>query len=175
MDSKRANDVPHWYVIHTRPKQEVRAESNLKAWGVETFTPLISERRNNPFTKMPNRVIKPLFPSYIFARFKLGSLLQKIWFTRGVHSVVSFGDGPTPVDDEVIDVIKSQTSRDGLIRIGEQLKHGDKVMIKEGPLRDLVGVFEREMKETERVSILLTTLSYQGHVIIEKELIKKIS
>jgi len=33
-----------WYVIKTQPKQEVRAECNLKAWGVNTFHPRISER-----------------------------------------------------------------------------------------------------------------------------------
>jgi transcriptional antiterminator RfaH len=168
-------DVPQWYVIHTRPKQEVRAESNLKAWGVETFTPLISDRCINPFTKTLNRVIKPLFPSYFFARFKLDTLLQKVWFTRGVHSVVGFGAGPIPVDDEVIAVMKAQTSGTGLMMIGEQLKHGDKVMIRDGPFRSVVGVLENEMIETDRISILLTSLSYQGRVIIERELVRKIS
>ena len=163
MESQRAIDNPHWYVIHTRPKQEVRAESNLKAWGVETFTPLISKRRVHPSTKTLYQVVEPLFPSYIFARFEPSTLLRKIWFTRGVHSVVSFGAGPTPVDDEVIELIQSQRRGDGLIRIGEQLKLGDKVVIKDGPLRTLVAVFEKEMKESERVSLLLTSLSYQGH------------
>jgi len=39
----------------------------------------------------------------------------------------------------------------------------------------VVGVFEKEMKESERISLLLTTLSYQGRVIIDKDLVRKIS
>lgn len=31
--------VPQWYVVHTNPKQEDRAYSNLRCWGVETLHP----------------------------------------------------------------------------------------------------------------------------------------
>ena len=99
--------------------------------------------------------------------------LNKVRLTRGVHSVVNFGGQPYPVDDEVIEIIKSGVGDDGLFDIKEKFAAGDKVKIKEGPLREMVGIFEREVKANERVMILLTTITYQGRLEIEKGLIEK--
>src|SRR5215216_1172190 len=105
--SDHANDTnPYWYAVYTNPQQEGRAESNLWAWRVETFNPKLRERRYNQYSGKPVRVTKPLFPRYIFARFKARDLLHKVWFTRGVHSVVGCGNIPSPVDDQIIDLIQ---------------------------------------------------------------------
>jgi hypothetical protein len=32
---------PQWYVLQTRPHQELRAEENLSAWRVETLLPKV--------------------------------------------------------------------------------------------------------------------------------------
>jgi transcriptional antiterminator RfaH len=175
MSSKTTDGTIHWYAIQTKPKQEERADSNLRAWGVETFFPKVKERRYSPYTKEPTFIIKALFPRYIFARFNANKLINKVRFTRGVQSVVSFGDSPTPVDDEIIFIIKSQIRGDGFIRIGEEFKLGDKVIVKNGPLRNFIGIFEQKIKDTDRVSILLDSVSYQARVVIERERLKKIS
>jgi transcriptional antiterminator RfaH len=159
-----------WYAIHTHPKQEERAESNLKAWLVETFSPRYRQRRYNQYTSQPSQLIKPLFPRYIFARFVASELLHKVRFTRGVHSVVSFGKEPIPVDDELI---QARRSEDGFIRIGEELKAGDHVMIKAGHFKGFTGIFERSMKDADRVMIMLQTVGYQPHVVVEKEHVMK--
>lgn len=164
--------VPFWYVLRTHPKQETRAEGNLRAWNIETFNPQIKERRENRFTG-EFFVVRPLFTSYIFARFDLNSLYHKVRFTRGIHSLVCFADGPIPVDEEIINTIRSRTGKDRFVRVGVSLSPGDQVMIKEGPLRGFTGVFEREMKESERVMILLNTINYQARVQVNKNLLKK--
>lgn len=174
MSGEATNGLIHWYVIQTKPKQEERADSNLRAWGVETFFPKVKEPRYSPYTREPGFIIKALFPRYIFAQFDANSLVNKVRFTRGVQSVVSFGDIPTPVDDEIIFIIKSQIREDGFIRIGEEFKSGDKVIVKNGPLRNFVGIFEQKIKDTDRVSILLESVSYQGRIVIERERLKKI-
>lgn len=174
MSSKTTDGIIHWYAIQTKPRQEERADSNLNAWGIETFFPRVKERSYRPYTREPAYIIKALFPRYIFARFNAKKLVNKVRFTRGVQSVVSFGDIPTPVDDEIIFIIKSQIREDGFIRIGEEFKSGDKVVVKNGPLRNFIGIFEQKIKDTDRVSILLESVSYQGRIVIEKELLKKI-
>src|SRR5215208_2764465 len=95
MSSLSAEDNYLWYVICTHPRQEDRAESNLIAWSVETFAPQIKKKQYNQFTGVAIQLPKPLFPRYIFARFKLNEMLHKVRYTRGVHSVVGFGAGPT--------------------------------------------------------------------------------
>jgi len=172
--SNYVGDIVRWYVIKTQPKQEIRAECNLRVLGINTFLPRASERQTNPFTGLPAYVIRPLFPRYLFAQFEISSMLRRVCFTRGVHSVVNFGNGPTSVDDEIIQLIQLRVGEDGLVKLDNDLNEGDPVMIDTGPLRDLVGVFQYDIKGTDRVAILLSAISYQGRVIIQKDLVKKI-
>jgi transcriptional antiterminator RfaH len=167
-------DLPRWYVIHTKPKQEERADSNLKAWRVETFAPKLRELRFDTAAGRRTYVTKPLFARYIFARFKADELLHKVCYTRGVKSVVCLGAGPTPVDDEIIEFIQLRRDEDGFIKAGDDpLRPGDRVVISDGYLKDLAGVFESNLKDHDRVTILLTAISYQGRVIIEKDFVRK--
>src|SRR5256885_1737905 len=99
MNKENATDVSRWYVVHTKPRQEERANNNLRAWGVETLNPKLRTRRYNEFTGAPSTITQPLFPRYIFARFNADKQLAKIWFTRGVHEVVCFGRSPALVDE----------------------------------------------------------------------------
>lgn len=169
-----AGSVPHWYAVHTHPRQEERAHENLRAWKVETFAPRIKKARYNPFTGLPTFVVNLMFPRYIFARFEAEQLLHKVSFTRGVKQVVNFGGAPTPVADEVIELIKAQTGPDGCVRIGEELALGDTVVIKDGPLKNFTAVFEREVSGTDRVRILLLTVNFQSHVELDRELVRKV-
>jgi transcription elongation factor/antiterminator RfaH len=163
-----------WYAIYTKLNQEERANSNLKAWEVETFSPQLKERHYAHFTGKYAYQIKPLFPRYIFARFNLELLLSKVKFTRGVNGIVSYGKSPSPVDDQIIVLMKSQVGGDGCIQVKEDLNVGDKVVIKGGPFENFIGVFKGSLKDAERVRVLLTTVKYQSHVIVEKDLVKKL-
>jgi len=174
MSDINQHNVFRWYVIYSHPKQEDRAEFNLRAWGVETLNPKLKDTRRNPYTNAPIYITKSLFPRYLFARFNADELQTKISYTRGVHSVVNFGSGPIPVDDEIIRIIKSRMTQDGFIIIDEDLKPGDRVKIKSGPFHDFLGIFDRRIKSSDRVRILLENLPYEGHLTIEIEAVSKI-
>src|SRR6185295_11920843 len=162
-----------WYVVHTNPKQEERANSNLVAWGVETLHPKLKTRRHNEFTGVPTYITQPLFPRYLFAKFNAREQLSKILYTRGVHNVVCFGDSPASVSEEIIDVIRERIDHTGVVKARDDLKPGDRVVISAGPLRNLTGVFEREVKGNDRVMILLNAIGYQGHLEVERSLIER--
>jgi transcriptional antiterminator RfaH len=168
-------DNSHWYALRTHLNQENRAEANLRAWNVEIFYPKIREQRRNHFSGALTSFTKPFFSRYLFARFDAEQKLQKIWFTRGVQSVVTFGGTPCPVDDEIIEFFRSRVDKDGYVRLGEDLKPGDKVIMKGGLLDSLVGIFERETNDSQRVMILLQTINYQGHVIVERSSLRKVA
>lgn len=174
MSEAAIKNMARWYVVHTHPKQEDRAGSNLGVLGIPIFNPKIRERRYNQFSITPTYVTKSLFPRYIFARFKVDDLYHKVRFTRGVYNVVRFGEDPTPIAEEIITLIQANLKKDGFVRIDEDLRPGDMVMIKDGPLKNFVGVFEREMKDADRIRILLETVSYQAHIEIEVDMVKKV-
>jgi transcriptional antiterminator RfaH len=166
------SDEPRWYVIHTKPKQESRADYNLRAWQVETFFPLLKERSRG---SRASYLVKPLFSRYLFARFRASDLLHKVYYTRGVQSVVNFGEHPCHVEDELIEVIKARRDEDGFVRMRDELNAGDRVVICNGPLRNLLGVFEGDYGDDERVSILLSAVGYQSRVVIERDFLRKAS
>ena len=168
-------DTPYWYAIHTHPRQESRAEENLKAWRVETFFPRARGCRFNKFTGEPSYFIKPLFPRYFFARFALSSLLHKVRFTRGVHSVVCIGSDPAPVDDRVIEIIATQADEVGFVKVGADLEPGAKVLIQAGPFKRLTGIFEREVSAADRVKILLDCVAFQARVEVERRHVKALA
>jgi len=165
-------DIPSWYAIHTHPKQENRAEGNLQALGVETFLPRVRDCRFNEFTSEPSYFIKPFFPGYLFARFELNSLLHKVRFTRGVHSVVCIGSNPAPVDDRVIEIIAAQIDATGFVKIGADLEPGAKVLIQAGPFKGLTGIFEREASAADRIKILLDCISFEARVEVDRNCVK---
>ena len=101
-------------------------------------------------------------------------MFHKVRFTRGVYDVVNFGDYPTPVDDEIIAIIKSYISDDGFVMIGADFRPGEKVVVSDGALKGFTGIFEQEIKADERVMILLETVSYQAHAVLNKQLIRRI-
>lgn len=180
MATNTLSSEAYWYVIHTHPRQEERAEKNLRAWNFETFGPRLKVRRHNEYTNESTYVIKHLFPRYIFVKFNVGKSLHKILFTRGVNSVVSLGSRPIP-SDEVVDVVRLRVGPDNLVTVSdyldqcEFLSRGDAVLIKGGPFKHLMGVFEREMKDSERVMVLLATVSYQAHIVLDRGLVSKIN
>lgn len=163
-----------WYAIRTKPKQEARVESNLRAWRLETFAPWLKESRPNQTSHSASHSIRPLFPQYLFARFELESLYQKVRFTRGVHSIVSFGDSPAIVEDSIISLIQSRAGKDGYIHIIDDLRADDSVLITDGHFKSICGIFERRMSDSDRVMILLQTLHYQAHVIVERSAVRKL-
>jgi len=174
-NNHKISEAPLWYAIRTKPREEVRAESNLKAWGLKTFSPRVKDRSYNQFNDKPIDRIKPLFPGYIFAQFNASLLLHKVSFARGVSNVVSFSSGPTPVDEDIIAEIQSQVGRDGCVTLGDEINRGDRVTIKSGILENLSGIVEHEMTDSDSLMVLLSSLSYQGRLIVEKTLVRKIN
>jgi transcriptional antiterminator RfaH len=172
VDGYEAKDSRQWYVVQTKPKQEARAEANLQAWGLEVLAPKVRERRRSRGPGNTVYCVSLLFPGYLFARFDADRLLQKVRLTRGVHRVVEFAGVAAAVDDAIISTIQGRLQHDGFVRIAPPCP-GDIVQIVDGPLRSLVGVFERELPGRQRVSIMLSTIGSSARVQVAKELIQK--
>lgn len=168
-------DTLNWYVVHTHPYQEERADSNLQSFGLETLTPRLQVDKYNEFNGRLSQIVKPLFPTYIFSRFRFNEWYHRIRFTRGVHSLVCFNNEPIPVEEEIVTLIRSRIGSDGFVKTGPDLKPGDEVIIREGRFRNLCGVFERELPDHKKVKILLKAISFQGHVFVNRSQVSKVS
>jgi transcriptional antiterminator RfaH len=162
-----------WYVIQTKPKKEEEARSYLSMKGLEIFNPLMEAFliRNGKV----NKELKPLFPSYIFGKFDLYQDYSLVRWARGVKKILGFGAYPTPVSEEVVEVIKKRTDTNGIVKRDLHLEPNDIVRIKSGPLKDLLGIFERCVSDSDRVRILLNLVGYQPVVEIHYSMLEKVA
>lgn len=66
----------HWYLIHTKPRQEKCALENLERQGYACYLPML------PTEKLRQRILtigeEPLFPRYLFIQLDSGAL-AKSW------------------------------------------------------------------------------------------------
>ena len=162
-----------WYVIQTKPRKEKEATSYLSTKGVDIFSPLMETfaLKNGRMDKE----LKPLFPGYIFGKFDLQQNYPLVRWGRGVKKILGLGGYPTPVSEEVIEIIKERTDPEGVVREKQNFKANDLIRIKTGPLKDLLAIFDRWVSDSERVRILLNLIGYQPAVEIHYSMIEKVA
>lgn len=163
------NDLRHWYVVRTKPRKEGYAQDQLTRRGVDTFLPRILERG------LDGPVVAALFPGYLFAHANLALQHNAIIWAPGVRRLVSFGDTPTPVDDEVVDFIRQRCGKEGVVRSEPSFRPGEWVRVKRGPLEGLLGMVDAEVSGPCRVRVLMELLRRRTRVSIPIEFLEHAS
>ena len=181
-----------WYAVRTKPRQEFRAQENLKRQGFCTYFPLLQPAGRRKRTE-------PLFPGYLFLQEKplqeeslqgeplqgeslqgeslQGESLQgessevfrlpweKVRSTRGVLCFVRFGPEPARLEGTVVNAIRE---REKLMEKSPPgfFKHGQAVsFVDDGSLNGLQGVYLCDKGE-ERCVILLNFLNRTQKVVV---------
>ena len=145
------DDAPHqqveqaslaWYVIHTKPRQEARALTNLVQQGYQCFLPMITLERLS--RGRVNLVEEPLFPRYLFICLDHGRHGQNwapIRSTVGVSGLVTFGSSPARMHPDLIDALLLQ--QEGLSEAPERLfQNGERLLIGGGAFAGLEAVYQ---------------------------------
>ena len=89
--------------------------------------------------------------------------------------MVCFNSQPAPIDDGVIEFLKSRVGDNGFLNVSEALNPGDKVRIKDGPWKEFSGVIERDIPANARVQILLTAINYHARLVTERHWVEKVN
>lgn len=143
----------HWYLVHTKPRQEACALQNLERQGYECYLPrLPTERLRKGALAVSD---EPLFPRYLFIRLGLGDTSRSwapIRSTRGVSRLVRFGLEPARVDDDLVAHLRE---REATLQARPQplFGHGERVQLTAAPFAGIEGVFQ--MAEGERRALVL--------------------
>lgn len=164
-------DRPRWYVVQTQANAENKAIAHLGRQGFATYLPRYLKRRRH--ARRIDIVAAPLFPRYLFVEIDMGvQRWRSIYSTVGVSRLVSNGDFPAPVPDEVISSLKRRESTSGFVQFDHRpkFKAGDKVRILEGAFYDCLGIYDG-MSDRERVEILLDLLGRKVRVLMNAEAI----
>jgi transcriptional antiterminator RfaH len=156
-----------WFVVNTKPRKESQVESILTQAGFEVYSPRISRQDK----------LSPLFPGYAFVLFDFPRQFRLIRYTRGVKSVLGVRERPVPVPGALIREIRDR-ERDGVVVLQDTRPSpevGDEIEVSEGPLKGFRGVFVKELKDRERVAILLSYVSYQAQLLIPRSRLRKVT
>lgn len=146
-----------WYVIRSKPNKEEFLAGQLSAYGVKVFYPRIRVKTVNPRA----RKLKPYFPSYLFVNVDLQMVsISTLHWMPGAVNLVSFDGEPAPVPDILISAIERQVDHINLSQKDRLLglKHGDPVIIQDGPFAGYEAIFDEQIPGRERVRVLLNYL-----------------
>jgi transcription antitermination factor NusG len=162
-----------WHVVQSKPHQEERVAAQLEEQtDIEAYFPRIEVFSPRKAGKV--KVVKPLFPSYIFARMIMPDEWKLVTYTRGVARLIGGWQEASWIDDAVMDAIKArENEKDRLINY-YHFKPQESVVVRAGPLKDLYGIFERYVDDRGRVRILLSLIGYQASVEMEAEQLDKL-
>jgi transcriptional antiterminator RfaH len=161
----------NWYVVQTKPKSEKRAASYLTERGIETLLPWMETLQVG--AGRTAKGLQPLFPNYLFARFNLLEDYALVRWGRGINKVLGCGSYPAPIADEAIAIVKSRIDERGVAKRAYDLQKDDHIKIISGPLRDLLGVFDRWASDSGRVKVLLNLVGYQPRVELHYSQVEK--
>ena len=148
----------HWYLVYVKPHKETFVIRQLEDRGFGIFFPVLQ------FDRGYNRGIRiePYFPHYVFVRADLDSTLARdLRWLAGVRTLVHFGGGPSIVPDAVIELLRERLEplQHKVLRKSEWLfKPGQRVLVTDGPFAGLEAVFQKGLRGTERVQVLLHVL-----------------
>ena len=162
---------PRWYVVQTQSNAENKAVANLARQGFATYLPRYLKRRRH--ARRIDVVAAPLFPRYLFV--KIDMTIQRwrsIYSTVGVSQLVSNGECPAAVAEQVINLLKSRENESGFIQLDHRPKFtvGEKIRVVEGVFYDCLGIYDG-MSDRERVEILLDLLGRKVRVLLDAEAI----
>ena len=170
MSQDRSNKQPRWYVVRTKPREEVICVEHLTLRGVPVLCPMTREYR---WRRRRTETV-PLFPGYAFAHFTYPDQYYDVKWARGVNQLVQFGEAKPPiVDDSIIEFLRSRMDSKGAIDRTHELKSGDPVRFRTGPLKDLMGTILSTDSANERVTVLMELL-YQATMEVDSCLVEAI-
>ncbi len=163
----------HWYLVHTKPRQEKCALENLQRQGFRCYLPTLpSERLCQGILTVAD---EPLFPRYLFVHLGQGDSAQSwapIRSTKGVSRLVCFGVEPAKVDDSLVEVLREQEA--SVQAEPERLfKPGERVRLTEAPFAGIEGIYQMADGE-RRVMVLIELLCKQVSVRVAPANLRKV-
>jgi len=157
-----------WFALTVKPRHEKAVAQQLGLRDLEHYLPLYKAVRH--WSDRRKIVAACLFPGYVFCRFGYNRRLD-VLNLPSVHSIVGFGDTPTPVPESEIEAIRTILASGHPAGPWPFLRAGQTVRIGSGSLAGVEGILVRE-KDALRVVVRVELLQRAVAVEIDREMIE---
>lgn len=150
-----------WFILYTKPQQELKVAERLEKLGLEVYCPSRMEVRK--WSDRKRKIIVPLLKSYVFVRL-LEIERLKVFDVPGVVRYLYWLGKPAVAYDREISMLKESLSLPySNIKI-EDFKTGKKLVIPSGPFKESVGTITKVSSKYVTVALeqlgFLVTLNY---------------
>ncbi len=154
------SDSERWYVVHTLPFAEARAEGHLHRQGFRTFQP--KRQKTIRHARKLSRGEAPFFPRYFFIVLNLArDQWRSVNGTFGVSRLVmQGGDQPHPVPRAVVEALIAAADARGVLQLARNLQIGGPVRLMAGPFAEQIAILD-QLDDSGRVRVLLDILGRQ--------------
>lgn len=161
------NNIPSWYVLHTKSRFENVVYEGLIKKSIETFLPKVKVKSKRKDRKLLISV--PLFSGYLFVKTDLSPHMHvEIVKTAGAVRLIGNKDGPIPVPLESVESLKIMVAADRHITTGHKFNKGDRVMVIEGPFAGVHGIFIR-YRNKGRIVVYIEALGQYAQVEVDED------
>ena len=152
----------HWYALYTRSRFEKKVKAELDEKGIETFLPLWKQL--SQWSDRKKLVEMPVFKGYVFVRIDYKSYHVKVLESDGAVCFISFKGKIAKINEKDLNWIRIISGNNAtLANDVADFKPGDNVKIISGPLKDIIGVVDRNSKKTIKINFE----SFNQNLIIE--------
>ena len=145
-----------WYVVHSLPMSEFRAQGHLENQNFRTFLP--KRRKTIRHARRSRTIEAPFFPRYLFVVLNLAEQpWRRVNSTIGVSRLVMEGERPQPVPRGVVEALVRSADDRGILQLREHLRIGEPVRLIAGAFAEQLAILD-ELDDSGRVGVLLDIL-----------------
>lgn len=126
-----------WYPVYTQPRAEKKAFQALVNKGIEAYLPL--QKQLKQWSDRKKWVEEPFIKSYLFVRVAEHEKTE-VLSTKGIARFIYFSNNIASMPDRQIEDLKLVMASSYDLEITEEdLQPGEKIIIKAGPLKGMMG------------------------------------
>jgi len=160
-----------WYALRVRGRYEKTVARNLGDAGYDAFLPLHTCAHR--WSDRIQKVELPLFGNYVFCRCDPRDKMP-ILRIPGVSSFVAIGKTPQPVDQSEMNALQNVVRSGLFLKPWPFLNVGQRVVIQDGPLRNVEGLLA-EVRDENLLVVSITLLQRAVGVTIDRSWIRPLS
>ena len=160
-----------WIVVRSKPRSEKVAHNELVKKNIESYLPLLKERRK--WSDRKKWVEFPLFSSYLFARIDIKDSIFVLQ-TQGVNTIVKFGKQIAIVQNSVIEAIRLAMEGGYQLEPVEYFVEGNQVEVLAGPMKGVKGIVAK-LKGQNRLIIKIDAIQQALSIQIESKFIRNLN
>ena len=160
-----------WIVVRSKPRSEKVAHNELVKKNIESYLPLLKERRK--WSDRKKWVEFPLFSSYLFARIDIKDSIFVLQ-TQGVNTIVKFGKQIAIVQNSVIEAIRLAMEGGYQLEPVEYFVEGNRVEVVAGPMKGIKGIVAK-LRGQNRLIIKIDAIQQALSIQIESKFIRNLN